>query len=180
MGLLAAQEQERKSRVRGIEALRHNILAAKAVSRTLRTSLGPKGMDKMLQSPDGDVTVSEWHLHGSRAACSAPGSIHLHGAVCGYKLTGPCLAGWTCQPGTASGQAAALVHWTHVVSTPAHRQRQQQLSSTASWAALTAAQLSLHATGLHHSGLHRHPPPPPLLQPPPSLTATAHNCSLPV
>lgn len=25
---------------------------------TIRTSLGPKGMDKMLQSPDGDVTVS--------------------------------------------------------------------------------------------------------------------------
>lgn len=68
MGLLAAQEQERKSRVRGIEALRHNILAAKAVSRTLRTSLGPKGMDKMLQSPDGDVTVSEWHPRGSRMA----------------------------------------------------------------------------------------------------------------
>jgi hypothetical protein len=54
------QEQERKSRVKGIEAVKASIHAAKAVSRILRSSLGPKGMDKMLQSPDGDVTISEW------------------------------------------------------------------------------------------------------------------------
>lgn len=53
------QEQERKSRVKGIEAVKASIHAAKAVSRILRSSLGPKGMDKMLQSPDGDVTISE-------------------------------------------------------------------------------------------------------------------------
>jgi len=53
------QEQERKQRIRGVEAVKANILAAKTVSRTLRSSLGPKGMDKMLQSPDGDVTISE-------------------------------------------------------------------------------------------------------------------------
>jgi hypothetical protein len=35
-----------------------NILAARTVSNILRTSLGPKGMDKMLVSPDGDVTIS--------------------------------------------------------------------------------------------------------------------------
>jgi T-complex protein 1 subunit epsilon len=35
-----------------------NIQAAKAVSRVLRTSLGPKGMDKMLQSPDGDIIIT--------------------------------------------------------------------------------------------------------------------------
>jgi hypothetical protein len=34
-------------------------MAAKSVARILRTSLGPKGMDKMLQSPDGDVTISK-------------------------------------------------------------------------------------------------------------------------
>ena len=45
--------------MRGLEALKANIMAAKSVSRTLRSSLGPKGMDKMLQSPDGDVTISE-------------------------------------------------------------------------------------------------------------------------
>lgn len=39
--------------------MKANILAAKTVARTLRSSLGPKGMDKMLQSPDGDVTISE-------------------------------------------------------------------------------------------------------------------------
>eukprot|EP00877_Chromochloris_zofingiensis_P009354 jgi/Chrzof1/4672/Cz14g22090.t1 len=52
------REQERKSRVRGVEAVKANILAAKAVSRTLRSSLGPKGMDKMLQSSDGDITIT--------------------------------------------------------------------------------------------------------------------------
>merc|ERR1712054_83793 len=43
---------------KGLEAQKANILAAKAVCNTLRTSLGPKGMDKMLQSPDGDVTIT--------------------------------------------------------------------------------------------------------------------------
>ncbi len=35
-----------------------HILAARAVAQTLRTSLGPRGMDKMLVGPDGDVTIS--------------------------------------------------------------------------------------------------------------------------
>merc|ERR1711988_50959 len=35
-----------------------NILAAKAVCNVIRTSLGPKGMDKMLSSPDGDVCIT--------------------------------------------------------------------------------------------------------------------------
>ncbi|KAJ7551196.1 hypothetical protein O6H91_06G004300 [Diphasiastrum complanatum] len=52
------KEQEQKTRVRGLEAQKANILAAKSVARILRTSLGPKGMDKMLQGPDGDVTIS--------------------------------------------------------------------------------------------------------------------------
>ncbi|KAG8475493.1 hypothetical protein CXB51_032311 [Gossypium anomalum] len=52
------KEQEQKTRVRGIEAQKANISAGKAVARILRTSLGPKGMDKMLQSPDGDVTIT--------------------------------------------------------------------------------------------------------------------------
>ena len=33
-------------------------MAARTVARTLRSSLGPKGMDKMLQSPDGELTIS--------------------------------------------------------------------------------------------------------------------------
>ncbi|KAH9322982.1 hypothetical protein KI387_017621, partial [Taxus chinensis] len=52
------REQEQKSRVRGLDAQKANIAAAKAVARIIRTSLGPKGMDKMLTSPDGDVTIS--------------------------------------------------------------------------------------------------------------------------
>jgi len=35
-----------------------NILAAKAVSDLVRTSLGPRGMDKMIQSGNGDVIIT--------------------------------------------------------------------------------------------------------------------------
>ncbi|KFM25426.1 T-complex protein 1 subunit epsilon [Auxenochlorella protothecoides] len=52
------REQEKQSRVKGIEAVKSNIQAAKAVSRVLRTSLGPKGMDKLLQGPDGDIVIT--------------------------------------------------------------------------------------------------------------------------
>ena len=35
-----------------------NIVAAKAVADAVRTSLGPKGMDKMIQSGNGEVTIT--------------------------------------------------------------------------------------------------------------------------
>nr|CAX74341.1 T-complex protein 1 subunit delta [Schistosoma japonicum] len=35
-----------------------NIVAAKAVADAIRTSLGPKGMDKMIQEAKGDVTIT--------------------------------------------------------------------------------------------------------------------------
>jgi len=35
-----------------------NITAAKAVADAIRTSLGPKGMDKMIQAGNGDVTIT--------------------------------------------------------------------------------------------------------------------------
>lgn len=35
-----------------------NIIAAKAIADAVRTSLGPRGMDKMIQSPDGTVLVT--------------------------------------------------------------------------------------------------------------------------
>jgi len=35
-----------------------NILAARAVADTVRTSLGPKGMDKMIQDPKGEVVIT--------------------------------------------------------------------------------------------------------------------------
>jgi T-complex protein 1 subunit epsilon len=52
------KDQERKKRVTGIEALKSHILAARVVATTLKTSLGPNGLDKMLVSPDGDVTIT--------------------------------------------------------------------------------------------------------------------------
>ena len=35
-----------------------HILAAKTVANTLKTSLGPKGLDKLMVSPDNDVTIT--------------------------------------------------------------------------------------------------------------------------
>lgn len=35
-----------------------HILAARTVAQTLRTSLGPRGLDKIIVSPDGEVTVT--------------------------------------------------------------------------------------------------------------------------
>lgn len=52
------KEQQAKARVKGIEATKSNIIAAKSISNIVRTSLGPKGMDKILVSPDGDVTIT--------------------------------------------------------------------------------------------------------------------------
>ena len=50
--------QEKKSRLTGISAIKSHILAAKTVANIIKTSLGPRGMDKILVSPDGDVTVT--------------------------------------------------------------------------------------------------------------------------
>jgi len=52
------REQEKKKRVKGLEAHKVNIMAARTVASLLKTSLGPKGMDKMLVSPDGDVIIT--------------------------------------------------------------------------------------------------------------------------
>ncbi|XP_065833741.1 T-complex protein 1 subunit delta-like [Oscarella lobularis] len=35
-----------------------NITAAKAVADAIRTSLGPRGMDKMIRAPGGDITIT--------------------------------------------------------------------------------------------------------------------------
>uniref|UniRef100_A0A915C197 T-complex protein 1 subunit epsilon n=2 Tax=Parascaris univalens TaxID=6257 RepID=A0A915C197_PARUN len=52
------RDQEKQKRLTGIEALKSHILAARAVANTLKSSLGPRGLDKMLVSPDGDVTIT--------------------------------------------------------------------------------------------------------------------------
>jgi archaeal chaperonin len=45
-------------RILGKDAQRNNIMAAKLVSDVVKTTLGPKGMDKMLVSPTGDIIVT--------------------------------------------------------------------------------------------------------------------------
>merc|ERR1719230_943050 len=43
---------------KGQDVRRTNILAARAVADTIRTSLGPKGMDKMIQDAKGEVIIT--------------------------------------------------------------------------------------------------------------------------
>ena len=49
---------EGSTRTIGKDAQRNNITAAKLVAETVRTTLGPKGMDKMIVDSLGDVTVT--------------------------------------------------------------------------------------------------------------------------
>ncbi len=49
---------ENTQRTSGKDAQRNNIMAAKLVAETVRTTLGPKGMDKMLVDNLGDVIVT--------------------------------------------------------------------------------------------------------------------------
>ena len=50
--------REGSRRTAGRDAQRSNIMAAKAVSGAVRTTLGPKGMDKMLVDTLGDVVIT--------------------------------------------------------------------------------------------------------------------------
>ena len=50
--------KEGSNRSRGKEAQRTNIMAAKIVAESVKSSLGPKGMDKMLVDSFGDVTIT--------------------------------------------------------------------------------------------------------------------------
>ncbi|MBX0322348.1 TCP-1/cpn60 chaperonin family protein [Halomicroarcula sp. F13] len=49
---------EDAQRMKDKSAQEHNISAARAVAESVRSTLGPKGMDKMLVSSMGDVTVT--------------------------------------------------------------------------------------------------------------------------
>ena len=61
-GQLAGQQviilKEGTSRSRGQDAQKANIMAAKIIAESVRSSLGPKGMDKMLVDGFGDVTIT--------------------------------------------------------------------------------------------------------------------------
>jgi len=50
--------KEGTTRETGKDAQRNNIEAAKAIADTVKTTLGPKGMDKMLVDSLGDITIS--------------------------------------------------------------------------------------------------------------------------
>jgi len=50
--------KEGTSRSRGREAQRNNIMAAKVIAEAIRSTLGPRGMDKMLVSGIGDITIT--------------------------------------------------------------------------------------------------------------------------
>jgi thermosome len=50
--------KEGTGRTTGKDAQKNNIQAAKIVAETVKTTLGPRGMDKMLVSSIGDVTIT--------------------------------------------------------------------------------------------------------------------------
>jgi len=56
--MIILKDQDAQKRLTGIDALKSHILAARSVASILRTSLGPRGLDKMMVSPDGDVTIT--------------------------------------------------------------------------------------------------------------------------
>jgi thermosome len=50
--------KEGTARSRGREAQRNNIMAARIIGEVLKTTLGPRGMDKMLIDSLGDITIT--------------------------------------------------------------------------------------------------------------------------
>jgi len=50
--------REGTSQTKGKEAQRNNIMAAKLIAEIVKSSLGPRGMDKMLVDTMGDVTIT--------------------------------------------------------------------------------------------------------------------------
>jgi len=58
---MSAANRDQGAKVNSEKAkdVRHNnIVAAKAVADVVRTSLGPRGMDKMIQDPMGKVLIT--------------------------------------------------------------------------------------------------------------------------
>lgn len=52
------RDQTNKKAAKGLEAHKANIAVARAVANTLRTSLGPRGMDKIMISQDHEITIT--------------------------------------------------------------------------------------------------------------------------
>merc|ERR1711988_1094844 len=54
----AGKTRKQSDRAQEKSVRESNIVAAKAVADDVRTSLGPRGMDKMISSPKGDVVIT--------------------------------------------------------------------------------------------------------------------------
>lgn len=50
--------KEGATETKGKDARKNNIAAVKLIAQVIRSSLGPRGMDKMLVDPTGDVTIT--------------------------------------------------------------------------------------------------------------------------
>ena len=61
--------KEGTERSRGSDARKANIQAARVVAEAIKTSLGPKGMDKMLVDSFGDVTITNDGATMLKAVC---------------------------------------------------------------------------------------------------------------
>merc|ERR1711872_1170319 len=55
---LILRDQNNQNRITGKDAIKSHGIAAKTVAGTLRTSLGPKVLDKLMVSSDGDITIT--------------------------------------------------------------------------------------------------------------------------
>ena len=52
------KDEMSQNRLTGNDAIKSHIIAAKAVANILKSRLGPKGVDKLMASADGDVTIT--------------------------------------------------------------------------------------------------------------------------
>uniref|UniRef100_A0A8C6HN38 Uncharacterized protein n=1 Tax=Mus spicilegus TaxID=10103 RepID=A0A8C6HN38_MUSSI len=79
---LIIKDQDRKSRLMGLETLKSHIMAAKAVANTMQTSLGPNGLDKMMVDKDGDCDCNKrWCHHSKHDGYGTTGVVVLAGAL---------------------------------------------------------------------------------------------------
>lgn len=55
---IVVRDQGVKKRQCGTDAIKSHIIAARTVAKIMKSSLGPRGLDKILISPDGDITIT--------------------------------------------------------------------------------------------------------------------------
>lgn len=56
--LIIVRDQGAKQKSSGTDAIKSNVLAARQVADILKTSLGPRGLDKILISQDGEINIT--------------------------------------------------------------------------------------------------------------------------